>query len=79
MDSILLVRSDIKTQYHLELTPSSEVRLTVRQERDKVLTDAGETLEGCYFVESTRFLNFATTIRLVHTLTKSGCSVIGPD
>ena len=79
MDSILLLRSDIKTQYHLKLTPSGETKLTVIQERDKVVTDAGETLEGDYFVESTYFINFAATIRLVHTLTKSKCSVISLD
>ena len=79
MDSIILLRSDIKTQYHLELTPTGETRLTVRQERDKVLTDTGETLEGSYFVESTHFMDFATTVRLVHTLTKSKCSVVSLD
>lgn len=79
MDSILFLRSDIKTQYHLELTPSGETRLTVRQEKDKVLTDTGETLEGSYFVESTHFLDFASTMRLCHTLTKAKCSVISLD
>lgn len=79
MNSIILLRSDIKTQYHLELTPSSEVRLTVRQEKDKVETDTGETLEGSYFVESTHFMNFAQTVRFVHTLTKAKCSVVSLD
>ena len=79
MDSILLLRSDIKTQYHLELTPSGETRLTVRQERNEVLADAGETLGGSYFVESTYFMDFAATVRLVHTLTKCKCSVISLD
>ena len=79
MDSIILLRSDIKTQYHLELTPTGETRLTVRQEKDKVLTDTGETLEGSYFVESTYFLDFASVIRLAHALTKAKCSTISLD
>ena len=79
MNAIILSRSDIKTQYHLELTPTGETRLTVRQEKDKVETDTGETLEGNYFAESTHFMNFAQTVRLVHTLTKAKCSVVSLD
>ena len=79
MNSIILSRSDIKTQYHLELTPTGETRLTVRQEKDKVETDMGETLEGNYFAESTYYLDFASAIRLTHTLTKAKCSVVSLD
>ena len=79
MNSILLLRSDIKTQYHLELTPSGDTRLTVRQEKGKVTLDSGETLEGDLFIESTYYLDFAATIRLTHTLTKAKCSAISLD
>lgn len=79
MNSIILLRSDIKTQYHLELTPTGDTRLTVRQEKEKVTLDSGETLKGDLFTESTYYLDFAAAIRLTHTLTKAKCSVVSLD
>lgn len=79
VNSIILVRSDIKTQYHLELSPTGETKLTVRQEKNKVKTDAGETLEGDYFIESTYLIDFASTIRLTRILAKAKCTVVSLD